>query len=336
MRAPVNPLLRFCAGLAALLALPAPGQAGEEAPLIGENLWVPSLSASSGVVGDEQSAAVSSYDINEFAPQFADPLRPAESKDEVAVTPYVSAALQLMTPALPYVPLRPRIFFEGEIDPMFATDRRIAGEGDATGPEPPPNFNPANQYQYTQLTGLGSRTRTEVETLAYGAELGLAFPFELFGRALRIKPSAGWLRFSVDMEGRVVDAKCKNNNLSCNPNAAIPGMPGQMGFTRSIDMRGNDTQSFDAIGPGLELEMDAGRLGPLALSIFLGGNAYRILGNRKLEDSTQISILDEITPPPIFGPPVPEIYRANWSSEVDEWLYRGGLGIRLHWVGWPD
>ena len=62
----------------------------------------------------------------------------------------------------------------------------------------------------------------------------------------------------------------------------------------------------------------------------LGARLYRILGDRDVELSDRGSYPVEI------GDPLPPAdARARWSYEVDEWIYRVGLGIRFQWLGNP-
>jgi len=78
---------------------------------------------------------------------------------------------------------------------------------------------------------------------------------------------------------------------------------------REAEMRGH------AIGPGLELEMDTGRLGPLVVSVFGGFRALRFLGTRKEELKGQTSAGEDVT----------------FNFELDQWLYRADTGLRFRW-----
>jgi hypothetical protein len=127
-----------------------------------------------------------------------------------------------MTPALP-IPLRPRLFVSGEILPTFASDRDLAVEGGAgcvRGPEPTApcataeprkeNGDPirAKPFGGDVANGQGTSTITQVDTLVFGANLGVAFPVQFLDRQLRIKPSIGWINYKVEADGLVVNAAC--------------------------------------------------------------------------------------------------------------------------------
>jgi hypothetical protein len=311
MRVAVNRFSSWCACLAILATVETSAVAAGPDPRGGEDRWVPALAATSGVTIQDQEAAVASLDVTNGAP-----LRNPADGDDLAVSPYVGANLQLMTPAIPAIPGRPRVFATGEILPTFASSRNIANEGNASSFGFPPELG---QFPDVAITGQGSVTTAEVQTLAFGAAIGIAFPFEVRGRQLRLKPSAGWIRYEVDVEGSVLSAICDGGGSRCRTDATPPG------FARLIELQGSDSQWFDGIGPGLEIEMDVYRLGSFGVSLFLDGHAYRVLGDRTVDFSDSVTFTD-----PLGGP---DTYVADWSFEVDPWIYRAGLGIRIHWLG---
>jgi hypothetical protein len=262
------------------------------------------------------------------------------------VSPFVGGSLQLLTPEIP-IPTRPRFFVQGELLPTFATDRNIAAEGDPSGVEVPVAQNtgfilgPTSFFQ-NEFVGVGSRTTSTVETLVYGANLGLAFPFEVRGRRLWLKPSVAWLRYEVKVEGKL-EAGIKDdsplvrgpNTRDCTfvPNPAFPGPPGSSvpeflaAPCSGISFSGEDSMWFQGIGPGLELEMEAARWGPIGASLYLDARAYKILGDRELSFASSVNY------PTSLGRIPADTYRANWSFSVDPWLYRAGVGIRFSWLG---
>ena len=90
--------------------------------------------------------------------------------------------------------------------------------------------------------------------------------------------------------------------------------------------------------------MEAARVGPFGVSIFAGGAAYKILGNRTVKFSTTKNAagLPAVFPtfrglPGALGSTAAafgsDTYDADWSFEVDSWEYRGMLGVRFHWLG---
>jgi hypothetical protein len=352
VRPAVNTLVVGWIALAALsVTFPtaARAQGPERAPRAGpgreegDDLWVPSLAATSGVLLQKQDGSLD-------ACLFANPadatggcpapgsveLRPSESGNDLALAAFVGADLELMTPALP-MPTRPRLFLGAEIVPTFASDRNLAGEKNPTcvkGPEPgdvcardeDPLHPRAHAYGEDGANGQGSVVTTTYDTLSYGANVGVAFPVQAGERHLRIKPSFAWLSYEVEVSGKVVDASC-NPTSQCTNTQPNPGDPIIPGSLRETILTGSDTRRFNAIGPGLDVEMDTGRYGPLGTSIFLGGRAYRTLGDRKVEvTTTQIYPNDGL---PLAGQAV----SARWDAEFGAWMFRIGVGLRVQWLG---
>jgi hypothetical protein len=201
----------------------------------------------------------------------------------------------------------------------------LANEGDPSMIEPP--FNPdGNQRTLDEtpaaaLLGKGSEVVSEVQTLGFGAGIGIAFPFEFRGRKLWVKPSAGWTRWTVDVDGVVLQG------LKPDPDPRL-----QLRFfsplLRVVDLQKSVSQSYNAIGPGLDLELEAFRAGPLGVNVFAGGAAYRVIGDRKIA----WSVVETIEQQSAEDFP-DDTYTARFSYKVSPWMYRIGLGIRFQWLG---
>jgi hypothetical protein len=289
---------------AAWALLPGPASA-QDANLAEQRRWIPSLALTSGVTFQEQdSSGVSN-------------IYPAENPGVLidgtdwAVSPYVGVNAQLMTPSIPRIPGRPRFFVSGEVLPTFSATRDIAKDGDPSGITDPPRplQDPRSSYG-----GVGLRTTSEVDTWIWSAHLGIAFPFQFRGRDFRAKVSAGWLKYKVNLEGlvRAVDK------------------PDDTGPVRKIELFAEDSSWFDGVGPGLELEMDTFRWGPIGASLYVDGHAYKILGDRKVEWSDSVFFPAQTGG---GGSLPPTTYTADWSFEVHPWMFRAGLGMRFHWLG---
>jgi hypothetical protein len=354
MKAPVNVFALLCTVITVELALlAAPASAQDEAPApdaqeesapseqpserskqLGADRWVPSLAVVSGVTYQKWDADVSST-CTGCTNLATEPLaRPSASGDDNDVTPFVGGQLELMTPELP-LPLSPRLFVGGGMVAAFGTDRQVANEGNP-GPIESPLLTPdtdASVVIESAMLGQGSRTSAEiVDDWIYEAHAGLAFPLEFLGRQFRLKPSAGWIHYEIDVEGRVADAECSQRNATsvtltnCNPLTPIP--PSVAGVLREIQLSGNDSGSFHGIGGGLDLEMDVFHIGPFGSALFIGAHAYKVLGEREIEFSSSASFPNNDG----FGLG-PAEYSASHSLEVDPWFYRMGLGFRMQWVG---
>jgi hypothetical protein len=313
------------------------GELEESTTQAGEDRWVPSLAITSGVTVQKQNGTADSClfpgntspDSCNTRGDPPDPaLRGFVDGDDLAVSPFVGGALELMTPALP-IPGRPRLFVSGEILPTFALDRDLAVEGDpgcVRGSKPDAgcakNEGEAT-FKESDANGVGSRTSAQVDTLVYGASLGVAFPVRAGKRQLRIKPSVGWINYKLEAEALVVDA-------ACSPEDQCTIVDNRL---RERILTASGSQRFNGIGGGVDIEMDTGRFGPIGSSLFLGVRGYRILGDRSfsfgtVKDFPQTRTDDgsEI----VFGP---ETDIGRFEVKVDPWMFRGHLGIRFHWLG---
>lgn len=334
------------------------------------------------------------------------PLRDSSDGDDATVTPTVSASLQLLTPRVDVVPGGPRFFVSGEVITFWGQERDIAKEGSPTGvvfPPPQSGSGLQNALRYTQrgLFGSGSKTQSEVQMLGFGARAGVAFPFQFRERRMWVKPSIDWIQYEVDVRGTVVaglkdDGLLQGGSALGNPapyrpnNGAGDFLERGPGI-RAVNLFGSGSKVFNGIGPGIEIEMETGRFGPLGVSIFFSAEAFSVLGNRSVSFSSSVRCdpangqpcpsqeVNDIVEygdlpvyPPIFPPPpVPQVedvvspvgpvadagvlypvyddavvnpltpqfpfgadtYEAAWDFEVDQWGFRGGVGIRMHWLG---
>ena len=318
----------------------AAASAQEEAPepsrRLGADQWVPSLAVTSGVTIQEwegESAATCSGCTN---PAPVDQLRVPASGDDRDVTPFVGGQLELMTPELP-IPLSPRFFAGGGVAPAFGTERAVADEGNvATLRSPLPPGSESTPFSEDAALGQGSEATAEmVDDWLYGAHAGIAFPLEFLGRSFRIKPSVGWIRFQIEAKGHVSDAECRsvpgNPPTNCNPLTMPPPPSATPGQLRSIQLRDKDTNTYDGIGGGLDVEMDVFRIGPIGSSLFIGAHAFKILGEREIEFGDSLTFADSGQPG--LGAATAE---ARFRVDVDPVVYRLGLGLRAHWLGFDS
>jgi len=336
--------------LALLLASVASADA-EDPRAASERRWAPALAIWSGFTVQNQDATATSRCAQggpqttltngtflvacSLPQQLRGPanMRPPVQNNENVVSPLVGASLQLSTPTFEFVPFRPRIFGSAELITYFSPKRKIAREGAPSGVHLPANIDLPENASTVSLLGRGSETTSQVQLLGYGAKLGLAFPFELFGRRLWIKPAAGWTRYEVDIDGIVIHA-IKDDFLP--PTRPPPASPQYGENVRIIQLLGNDSLVLNGIGPGGELELEVGRFGPLGANVFLDVQAYRLFGDRNVSFSSTVSL----TGPPRKSAPLkglpsfgPDTYTANWEWEADPWLWRTSAGIRIQWLG---
>ncbi len=293
----------------------------------GEDRWVPSLAITGGVTIQKQEGFANSILFEDMNPSSI-PLQGSFEGSDTAVSPFVGGALELMSPALPFS-TRPRLFLSGEILPTFASDRDLALDGDPScvrGPEATapcarvPGGLGGAPFDEDSANGQGTSTSAEIDTLVFGANLGVAFPFEFRERQFRIKPSFGWINYKVKAEGFVVDAACGDPN-------SVPPSTFCTDFLRETVLAASDSQRFNGIGPGVDLEMDAGELGPFGVSLFVGGRAYAVLGDRKMSFSDTKAFDDQLGTDVAVG---------LFEVKVDPWIFRAHVGIRFHWLGYEE
>jgi hypothetical protein len=263
---------------------------------------------------------------NPEIPDYGSQLRRGADDDELATTPYVGGTLSAQTPVLARWG-RPRLFAAIEMPYQFGIDRNVAQKDRPTGIVEPENPEAGETLDEGALNGVGSRTRSEIKGLAFGAGAGAAFSFEMFGKQFRLKPSANWLRMQIGVRGRVEHGICRAEaGISlCDVDGEQP--PGAVAFTRIITLKNHDSLWLDGIGPGLELEMDTGRFGPYRVALFAGAGGYYFFGDRSLSFEAQSTI-----GPDPAGAAVD--YHARFSFRANPWLYRAGIGLRFAWVGY--
>jgi hypothetical protein len=233
------------------------------------------------------------------------------------VSPFLGVSLELMTPAIDIVPGAPRVFAAVEFLPTLASETTIALQGAATEFKLPDQ--PLNTFSVNAVSGTGTRLDGEVMTSTFAAHLGVAIPLEVRERIIRVKPSVGWIRWGVIAEGKVLDAY-KNDPLPPGPlNAPFYGSN-----LRLVEIEGRGSGFFNAVGPGLEVELELGKRGSFRPVMFLSGFAYRTVGDDSIVFASQTTVDD------LLGEAT---YGARWIFTADPWTYRAGLGFRLRWVG---
>lgn len=340
MRSPVNRLVGHgcaiarVALMAAVLVAPSAWAGPEDDAREREkDRFAVGMAITSGVlIGQQNGRVETSADVTvppplfltgEASPRFVPVETPAPfarpAVDALnAVSPFVGVNLELMTPALDIVPGAPRVFGAVEFLPTFASKSTVALQGVATEfkiPDFEPRFFPANA-----ISGTGSRVDAEVMTSIFAANLGVAFAFEVRERLLRVKPAVGWIRWGVIAEGKALDAYKDDPDVF--PPVFAPPFYGSN--IRLVEISGRGSGFFNAVGPGLEIEMELGRRGPFRPVMFLGGFAYRTVGEDSIVFTEQTTVND----------PLGEAtYGARWTFQVDPWTYRAALGFRLRWVG---
>ena len=282
--------------------------------------WVPSLAASFDMLGQKAEGAIHPGNVIETpvppstctignqdlfgCPNSPLQITPSTASSDTNVVPLVGGSLELMTPRLFEGFLWPRLFARAEAAAAFGFERNLAGERKPgtffTDPLKPSEFDVAEQ----SVGGQGSRAKLQTRPLVIGAGLGVAFTTSIFARTIRLKPSFEYLREEIDLIAsvhRAVKLQDPTTDLS--------------GF-RLISLEASDQQTLHALGAGVEVEADTGRIGPLVLSLFINGRGYRFTGNlhHTLTDTNERG------------------ETATWDFDLDPWAWRVGVGARFRWV----
>jgi len=319
----------FAALVAGLVALGFAAMRAGAAEAGDIDRWVPSLSFSFDAARQKSEGSVSSgfvmgpplppYGTGCFGTGGLCPTSRTEAAlidhpdqgSDTSVAPVVGAALELMTPRLLHGLLDPRLFVHADGMLAFGFERNLAGRGRPGPFTPPISFPRATDVEEGAVPGQGSRARWQLEKYPYGAGAGVAFTFTLLQRTFRFKPSFEWIEVKEDFIG-VTDRVIKLRSPS-------PPASGLTNF-RPISLTKIDKRMFDAIGPGVELEIDTARLGPIQTSVYVSGRFYHFLSSL----NTTLSATNQ------YGE------TATWTFQPERWLYRAGAGFRLRWAPEPE
>ncbi len=299
------------------------------------------------------------------------------------MTPYFSLATELMSPALLSGWGSPRALAHVDIGYAFAFARGITRVGSPLDrmelPFPPSELNTFTPPLYNseqEIVGQGAKLTASVDSLLVGAGIGIAFTFEVGDRTFRIKPTVEYLREEMEISGTLRQAtrttffSPPRDMSQWTPSDQVYGAPlnlpedptpADAGF-REIYLDGSSTRVYHGVGPGLELEMDTGRVGPFVVSIYSGMRAYHFSGDDLSVDFvTQESVLDNnfLRPGEWGEPPLPpgpgpggnvegrnenlsrncvagsgpidpnSCESASFSFEKESWAYTGHVGLRF-------
>ena len=272
---------------AACLVLPCSAALAEPSRTDESQKWVPSLGLTSGILVGGARGDVSSS------------VRPSAGGSESLISPWIGASLEIMTPAWEPLGGRTRFFAHGGVAANVGFDRDLAKEG-APAKFVAPTLPPINSDAVVQ--GQGSVTSTQPAGFQASAGAGVSFTIETGWRRLRIKPSFEYLVEEIEVDGLVHRATLLDPN--------VPSF-------NFISISGSQTEFFHSIGPGLEIEADIARGGPVLVALLVSGSAVHILGDRDVDfSSTDATGLDT----------------ATWGYRKDAWTYRAHVGVRFRWV----
>lgn len=225
----------------------------------------------------------------------------------------VGLGLELTSPQLVASPAAPRAFLRFGVSTFFDQEDRVVNEAAPGGIVVPIIDNnsdgiPDAETPVATIQGVGSATGAKTEVPSLNLALGLDWRVEVFDQGIHIKPSLEWvyererittiLGFAESIDGDPDECPCRTGSASAET-----------------------TQPFHGIGPGLEIEFDAGPLGIFQSSFFLRGQAFYQL-DRKVNLSASGPLVDD-------ADMVVGTVNVNADYERARWDYMFGAGLRL-------
>jgi hypothetical protein len=274
--------------------------AGAESSDRDRDQWTPSIGLTLGFTTQRQNGTVSSEQLG-----VSGPFRPSDADKKFLNSLHVGGTFELKTPRVAPFRWSPRLFIEGEVHNVSSQRRSIAKEGDAFTPLD----EPSGSVPEDAILGQGSTTTADADNIQYGASLGFSFPLEVADWQISIKPSARYIKQKFYYNGIISDAA---------RNGVLPGpAPSNV-----VALFGDDSLDVHAVGPGLEIEIEAARVKSLGASVFISGGAYRVLSGRNVSFSTTGRDSEDLND-----------YRGNWAADINPWIYRANVGMRIKWLG---
>ncbi len=309
MRAAVLRAMACFAVLVALLfpAVPARADGDREEQEVSEPAWIPSLD-----VGFEGF----SYDVDTTIVNLSDPSVYSEIQGGSVNQLLFRIGGELMGPMFEALPGRPRLFVQGGAGlGAFAGERvfELGNPDDSAEPEAGIGRyrvnGPTGRDLPFDFEGQGSWLDVEFQDPSWYAGLGIAFSVPTSGAFLfYIKPSVQYNVQEIDFTG-----KLKTVYEPPPPGVDPPDGP----FTRAFEVRESNAEfgtTDHSIGPGLEVAMGFLASRPIRFSIF-GQVRFLWLLN---DDTTSFTDADGF---------------AHYSVKRDDFVVKGGAGVRLSWVG---
>jgi len=273
--------------------------------------WVPAVSIDMGLMIQETAAGFLTGEIKDPAWVQAFPaidrIRQSASGNSRPFAPVSTLSLEFMTPGIPYIPTRPRMFVHGEVIATFPHTFRTAKNGDVdefTLGFPPIGGRTAGDNTEQVIGGQGGTLKSKLQRWQFAGGAGIAFTTDLWGRRIRVKPSFEYLTQEIEVSGLIKRA------------TAIIDRPRDFDDLRLIILKASKMKRYHGMGAGMELEMDTRRSGPLLVSMFANVRVYRFMGDLKVNLKAKNSFDEE----------------AKFRFELKRYTYRTAIGIRFRFA----
>jgi hypothetical protein len=244
---------------------------------------------------------------------------------------------ELMGPMFENLPGRPRLFVQGGVGLNTFSGEEVfeLGNPDLAGePETdigkygctqeefdspggcPRNSGPKGRDLPFEFNGQGSRLDAKFQDPSWYAGLGIAFSVPTSGGLLfYIKPSVQYSVEEIDFTGKlktVYEDPPGEDPPPCTPKPCSGGP-----FTRDFEIslsNANFSTTDHSIGPGLEVAMAFRSVRPIRISLFAQVRALWLVSG------TTTSFTDPNG-------------SASYRVVRDDFVVKGGAGVRLSWVG---
>ncbi len=288
----------------------------EEEAAFSEPAWIPSIE-----VGFEAY----NYDADTTIINLGDPTRLSETQPEGAGQILFRIGGEVMGPMFEGLPGRPRLFVQGGVGIPTFDNERIFELGNPDDPAEPETgiaryqSNGAGQRDLpTDFDGQGSWIDADIQDWSWYAGLGIAFDVPTsIGLLFRIKPSVQYSAEKVDFTGKFKVVQETSPPGTVDPDPCGTGQNPPVSCLRTFEIRESNVE-FDttdhSIGPGLEVDMAFLSSRPIRISLFAQVRALWLVSGKTNGAADSDGI-------------------ATYSVERDGFVFRGGMGARLSWVG---
>lgn len=223
-------------------------------------------------------------------------------------------ALELRSPAVADSLYAPRIFARGGVAALFDQEDRVVNDG-APGPLVVPFIDNDNDgvrdfdAGLATVSGQGSGSGAKTVSPSFSAGLGLDFEFEAGDRVVHIRPSVEWIWERERVKAVVGLAE----STGANPAACSPECRTAFGSADQVE-------DFHLVGPGFEVEVESGRVGPFMSSVFVQTQAFYVTDRKASVQG--FATWDDGSGSEAFA----------GRYERGRWDYRFGFGFRMDWL----
>lgn len=301
------------AGIAAAQSVPK-GGSQERAEHDSKRRWIPSLALQTGFLAEQRQGESETVE------------RGMQSGDSSFLFGHFGASVGLATPELPWMPIPTRFFVRADVSGSVDEKESLATESNPGNPLLDVGAN-LEGGPVDGILGTGTTLRVQAEPLILSGGTGFSFETRVGDRAVRIKPSAEWMYQRDELALRFADIE----SVGPNPDVCQPCR------ATSIDVQ--TTKGFHSVGPGIEVDVDAGRAGAFSFSVFTQFRALRILGDREaaLEGTGSwfTRTVDRVDGQTVITSISPDTSRADTTATAryrrEPWSYFAAAGVRIFW-----